>query len=383
MGFREIFKQMALRQDTSEQLMSQLADVYMQAAEKSRAGESLEEISLLNQQARSLLDAGANRAKTIENVVLPQVLKVLADNGIEEPSVEFLISVVDNIRQKEPESQTEVEVPQHKRKGRKSIDKEDRPLTDVQYLTSKARLRLIDEPRNGVRLSDAVMEIFPKGVTAEFDEKILLVRVAGNWNNLARKIQADFSRMEKIRGTEVILPLSEEELAMFDGEPLRREVYQRLNQIPAYQGMNLDELFEYTNTIKGVDLLTGENPVLDLVDNNQDIDTEINLDSPLKIFEAWYLATRLVKTNGLSWQDNRDIRHIMEKLEARGEFGASEVDWDRVKEELRLRTSIFINGKPEESDAIFSAQDEDVQLLFGAVQRYWRSGDLTERLDID
>jgi len=349
MGFREIFRAMAADEKTAAEVLSrqELASLYSQAAELS-AGSDLSALDGIESRIKGVKQTVLGRqanAQILTEQILPGLLQQLHELRIDEPPVSYLERVVAQFTENQ-ETPTQAEP---KKEGRVyEHDTRMQDLTQVQVESLRVVLRLTDNPRNGVTMRDVVQEIAPD--LAEEDLAGGLNRIFGSSTGAIYKIKSILAK----KG-EVIFPVDETSLDEMEINQNTREVLLRASQIPAYAGMDIDQVIDYCRSFKrkGVDLLAEPLSLSSML-----------ADEKAKLF----LARRLVRSN-LESARRFEITRLLGEDRLNGhELPLSE----SLKHNLSSAILRYLDedGLDQEKD-FESIEDREAQVLLGSVVRWF------------
>lgn len=284
---------------------------------------------------------------------------------------------------------------------------EDSPLADrkkftlslKQSLISRSIFRLIDEPRDGVSLTDAVGELYADELAEKNKRPEQLVggRIRPTWYGSVRgKIEGVFQGIPS-EGEPLKLPISDEIIDQLDFAPFTQDILKRLNKVPAYEGMTIDELLEYTRTSAPINLLkrdealkrrggrrrktesraesieepqTGDQPPTEpeAIDKKEPENEEIENPLSFKPAETYYIVRELVRTLGQQMvvDDRQALEIALDEFE---EAGIEITDPSQIMEEVLEK----LGGLEEKPEEVFDAQDSTGQLVVAMLMGKTRS----------
>lgn len=322
------------------------SQLFQEAAELSLEGR-LEEASKKAARAQSLLQESSGfleRQKALLVQYAPEVATQLKERfNIEDPPLEFLRGVAERIV-------APLMVKKAPRVDIEEVEKDEKQvaLTHKQFLAARARLRLVDTEGEEIALDQAVGGVYQKELVKGVTLEIIKTRMYANWRETRKKLEAGFALLATPEGP-ARLPLTEEQLARFASSEETQDLYRRLSQVEAYQGLTLGELLE---------LIHGSGPVR--LKPKPEVKEGVN-PHQFTTPETLFLAGQLLSEPGviLHEEDSRALEAIIRDLKEETKIEDPDLLKDGLVEKLRL-----FRENPED---FFPAQDKSGQLLLAMV----------------
>lgn len=274
MAIREFFAQLGQRYlvEASRALGQDAGSLYQQAAKLCLDGK-LEEAASVADSAEQILcralELRSNNTKLVDSYV-PAVISQLKELGLEkEPEADFLRGLSDCGQAGVilPEIITRPAVgfglpsngvngvgnPLHlDDRGESERGRKDPiVLTHKQIQICVARFRLVDTGNEVVTIREAVEYVYKDLLATKVAEGAVynqavaaqVVTISSSWPPIREKLERGF---QMLGGDQARLPFTDEQLQKLCSDTETYQFYARLNRVPAYQGMTLKELSDYT-----------------------------------------------------------------------------------------------------------------------------------------
>ncbi|MEP7166418.1 MAG: hypothetical protein ABI758_00385 [Candidatus Woesebacteria bacterium] len=242
-------------------------------------------------------------------------------------------------------------------------------LTNIQYIASLITLRLITVQAERASVREAIYEYVFLGRKDDPDfpytEGQIKMGLKQNWKGAERKLRRGIDIISAQRQNEVSIPFTEKELLQFESFAELEDIYRRMNQIPAYQGMTWDEIVEYTQTLRPIGLHTRDSHIQE--------DTE-RKESPvrieLSIEELQYIAATLYNSDvneTLSDTDKDILLNFANWSDERIERS------DEMLNSVLKKLEMFYEGDETQKGIVIDAQSADGQMLLAIAIGSWQS----------
>lgn len=225
-------------------------------------------------------------------------------------------------------------------------------FTRTQNQATQAVLRIVESGYDkNLSVWQAVQEVYsPEELEDANSTEFVRDVVKANWKGAWPKLVRVFDQISEQTKERASIPLDVNIINGMSISNENKELFLKLNEVPAYQGMDIEELLEYTKTIKPIYLgYEAESEDKNIENQNKFLGNE----------EQFFIAMRAIRGAKLNDEDIERLSDILSKFN----IDEDNMNIEQVEKSIQESVSMFLSLNEAQKNEFYDTLSPDEQLL--------------------